>query len=56
MTTTTTTSTLSNRYVEATLRRLPGHQRADIERELGASIGDPSTTVSRPAPIRPRPR
>jgi len=38
--TTTTPSTLTDRYVEATLRRVPGHQRADIERELRASIAD----------------
>jgi hypothetical protein len=40
MTTTTTTSTLSNRYIEATLRHLPGHQRSDIDRELRTSIAD----------------
>jgi hypothetical protein len=33
-------NTLTDRYVEATLRRLPGHQRQDIERELRASIAD----------------
>ena len=33
-------TTLTDRYVEATLRRLPGHQRPDIERELRASIAD----------------
>lgn len=36
----TTTSTLTDRYVEATLRRLPLRQRPDIERELRASIAD----------------
>jgi hypothetical protein len=35
-----TTSTLTDRYVEATLRRLPERQRPDIERELRASIAD----------------
>lgn len=35
-----TTITMTDRYVEATLRRLPGRQRADIERELRASIAD----------------
>jgi predicted secreted protein len=36
----TTTTTLTDRYVEAALRRLPIHQRPDIERELRASIAD----------------
>jgi hypothetical protein len=36
----TTTTTLTDRYVEATLRRLPGRQRPDIEKELRASIAD----------------
>ncbi|MFC7484261.1 permease prefix domain 1-containing protein [Luedemannella flava] len=35
-----TTPTLTDRYVDATLRRLPERQRADIERELRASIED----------------
>ncbi|MFF5206091.1 permease prefix domain 1-containing protein [Streptosporangium sp. NPDC000396] len=39
-TTVTTTRTLTDRYVEATLRRLPGRQRPDIEKELRASIAD----------------
>jgi hypothetical protein len=34
------TITLTDRYVDATLRRLPGRQRPDIERELRASIAD----------------
>ncbi|GIG88191.1 permease prefix domain 1-containing protein [Plantactinospora endophytica] len=38
--TTTATSTLTDRYVAATLRRLPARQRTDIERELRASIAD----------------
>ena len=33
-------ATLTDRYVEATLRRLPEGQRPDIERELRASIAD----------------
>jgi hypothetical protein len=33
-------TTLTDRYVETTLRRLPGRQRLDIERELRASIAD----------------
>lgn len=33
-------TTLTDRYVDATLRRLPGRQRADIERELRTSIAD----------------
>ncbi len=33
-------TTLTDRYVEATLLRLPGRQRHDIERELRASIAD----------------
>lgn len=33
-------SSLSDRYVETTLRRLPARQRSDIERELRASIAD----------------
>jgi hypothetical protein len=37
---TTTTSSLTDRYVEATLRRLPSDKRPDIERELRASIAD----------------
>jgi len=32
--------TLTDRYVNSTLRSLPAHQRADIERELRASIAD----------------
>lgn len=36
----TTTSTLTDRYVEAALRHLPARQRPDIERELRASIAD----------------
>ena len=35
-----TAPTLTERYIEATLRRLPERQRADIERELRASIAD----------------
>jgi hypothetical protein len=35
-----TTTTLTDRYVEATLRRLPADRRSDIERELRASIAD----------------
>jgi hypothetical protein len=35
-----TTNTLTDRYVDATLRRLPERQRPDIERELRASIAD----------------
>jgi hypothetical protein len=38
--TTTTTSTLTDRYVDAILRRVPERQRPDIERELRASIAD----------------
>jgi hypothetical protein len=33
-------TTLTDRYVDATVRRLPGQQRADIEQELRASIAD----------------
>lgn len=36
----TITATLTERYVDATLRRLPARQRPDIERELRASIAD----------------
>src|SRR5882672_5085367 len=36
----TTTTSLTDRYVDATLRRLPGRQRPDIEKELRASIAD----------------
>lgn len=36
----TSTSTLTDRYVDATLRRLPSRQRPDIEKELRASIAD----------------
>jgi hypothetical protein len=36
----TTTSTLTDRYVDAILRRLPARQRPDIERELRASIAE----------------
>jgi hypothetical protein len=35
-----TTTTLTDRYVDATLRRLPARQRPDIEQELRASIAD----------------
>ncbi|MGV9771052.1 permease prefix domain 1-containing protein [Streptosporangium sp. NPDC003464] len=35
-----TTSALTDRYVEAILRRLPERQRPDIEKELRASIAD----------------
>jgi hypothetical protein len=38
--TTTTPSTLTDRYVSSTLRSVPAKQRADIERELRASIAD----------------
>ncbi|GAA4257270.1 permease prefix domain 1-containing protein [Dactylosporangium darangshiense] len=34
------TLTLTDRYVDATLRRLPGRQRPDIEQELRTSIAD----------------
>ncbi len=34
------TTTLTDRYVEATLRRLPAEKRSDIEKELRASIAD----------------
>jgi hypothetical protein len=37
---TTTTTTLTDRYIEATLRRVPSRQRPDIERELRTSIAD----------------
>lgn len=33
-------TTLTDRYVDATLRRLPARQRPDIEKELRASIAD----------------
>lgn len=36
----TTSTTLSERYIEAVLRRLPARQRPDLERELRASIAD----------------
>jgi hypothetical protein len=36
----TTTSTLTDRYVEATLRRVPTEKRPDIDKELRASIAD----------------
>ncbi|SFI24451.1 hypothetical protein SAMN05216275_102131 [Streptosporangium canum] len=36
----TTTSTLTDRYVDAILRHLPGRQRPGIEKELRASIAD----------------
>jgi len=38
--TATTPSTLSDRYVSSTLRSVPAKQRADIEKELRASIAD----------------
>lgn len=38
--TTTTTTTLTDRYIDAVLRRVPGRQRPDIERELRTSIAD----------------
>ena len=37
---TATAPTLTDRYVEITLRRVPAHQRPDIDRELRASIAD----------------
>ncbi|WP_189080685.1 permease prefix domain 1-containing protein [Mangrovihabitans endophyticus] len=37
---TTSTPTLTDRYIEATLRRVPSRQRPDIERELRTSIAD----------------
>lgn len=37
---TASTGTLTDRYVELTLRRLPAKQREDIERELRTSISD----------------
>jgi hypothetical protein len=37
---TTSTNTLSDRYLEAVLRRLPARQHADLNRELRASIAD----------------
>lgn len=37
---TTTTTSLTDRYIEATLRRVPARQRPDIERELRTSIAD----------------
>lgn len=36
----TTTSALTDSYIEAVLRRLPARQRPDIDRELRASIAD----------------
>lgn len=36
----TTTTTLTDRYVDAILRHLPTHQRADVEQELRTSIAD----------------
>ncbi|WP_283136394.1 permease prefix domain 1-containing protein [Rhizohabitans arisaemae] len=36
----TSPKTLTDRYVDAVLHRVPTHQRPDIERELRASIGD----------------
>ncbi|QFZ19830.1 permease prefix domain 1-containing protein [Saccharothrix syringae] len=36
----TTTADLTERYVDATLRRLPARLRPDVERELRASIAD----------------
>jgi hypothetical protein len=38
--TTTTTTTLTDRYIDAILRRVPSRQRPDIERELRTSIAD----------------
>lgn len=38
--TTTTTTSLTDRYIDAILRRVPSHQRPDIERELRTSIAD----------------
>jgi hypothetical protein len=38
--TTTTTTSLTDRYIDAILRRVPSRQRPDIERELRASIAD----------------
>ncbi|BCB88277.1 permease prefix domain 1-containing protein [Phytohabitans suffuscus] len=35
-----TTTALTDRYIEATLRRVPSRQRPDIERELRTSIAD----------------
>ncbi len=40
MTATVTPGTLTDRYVDFTLRRLPAKQRPDIEKELRASIAD----------------
>jgi hypothetical protein len=37
---TNATTSLTDRYIEATLRRVPSRQRPDIERELRASIAD----------------
>lgn len=37
---TTSTTSLTDRYIEATLRRVPSRQRPDIERELRTSIAD----------------
>jgi len=37
---TITTNSLTDRYVEATLRRVPSDKRPDIEKELRASIAD----------------
>lgn len=37
---TTSSITLTDRYIDAVLRQLPSHQRPDIERELRASIAD----------------
>ena len=34
------TTTLTDRYVAAVMRQVPDRQRADIERELRAAIGD----------------
>jgi len=37
---TTTTTSLTDRYIDATLRRVPSRQRPDIEQELRTSIAD----------------
>ena len=44
-------SSLTDRYVQATLRRLPVRQRTDIEQELRASIADDRDDRSLPVAI-----
>jgi len=52
------TTTLTDRYVNEALRRLPAERRPDIERELRASIADAvdDRLHAGPTPRRPNAR